>query len=254
MADWFTVEKIDDDTYAISEYGHWEETHSYLLCGTERALLIDTGLGVANIKKVVDSLTALPVQVVTTHVHWDHIGGHKYFDNIAVHEAEQEWLSCHFPIPLQIVKHNLTCKPCEFPNAFEIDDYQLFKGNPDIVFSDGYCFDLGNRKLTVVHTPGHSPGHCCFYEPERKYLYSGDLIYSGCLDAFYPTTDPQLFMQSVKKVRRLEINRVLPAHHQLSVPVDLIDRIEKAFTGLEKDGKLVQGSGIFDFGEFQIHI
>lgn len=58
----------------------------------------------------------------------------------------------------------------------------------------------------------------------------------------------------MKKVRRLEINRVLPAHHQLSVPVDLIDRIEKAFTGLEKDGKLVQGSGIFDFGEFQIHI
>ncbi len=254
MADWFTVEKIDDDTYAISEYGHWEETHSYLLCGTERALLIDTGLGVANIKKVVESLTALPVQVVTTHVHWDHIGGHKYFDNIAVHEAEQEWLSNHFPIPLQVVKYNLTCKPCEFPNAFEIDDYQLFKGNPDIVFSDGYCFDLGNRKLTVVHTPGHSPGHCCFYESERKYLYSGDLIYSGCLDAFYPTTDPQLFMQSVKKVRRLEINRVLPAHHQLSVPVDLIDRIEKAFTGLEKDGKLVQGSGIFDFGEFQIHI
>ena len=77
--------------------------------------------------------------------------------------------------------------------------------------------------------------------------HSGDLIYSGCLDAFYPTTDPQLFMQSVKKVRRLEINRVLPAHHQLSVPVDLVDRIEKAFTGLEKDGKLVQGSDVTDY-------
>ena len=48
MKDWFTVEKIDEDTYAISEYQHWEETHCYLLCGTKRALLIDTGLGVAN--------------------------------------------------------------------------------------------------------------------------------------------------------------------------------------------------------------
>ena len=254
MADWFTVEKIDDDTYAISEYGHWEETHSYLLNGTERAILIDTGLGVANIKKVVDSLTALPIQVITTHVHWDHIGGHKYFDNVAVHEVEKGWLSGQFPIPLQLVKKNLTGKPCDFPQDFSVDDYQIFQGKPQKIYHDGDRIHLGNRTLSVIHTPGHSPGHCCFYEPERKYLYSGDLIYSGCLDAFYPTTDPQLFMQSVKRVRLLEINRVLPAHHPLSIPIDLIDRIEKAFTGLDHDGKLVQGSGIFDFGDFQIHI
>ena len=73
MADWFTVEMIDKDTFAISEYKHWEETHCYLLSGTEKAVLIDTGLGVANIKEIVDSLTTLPVLVVTTHVHWDHI-------------------------------------------------------------------------------------------------------------------------------------------------------------------------------------
>ncbi len=254
MANWFTVEKVDDDTYAISEYEHWEETHSYLLIGTERAILIDTGLGVANIKEVADKLTTLPIQVITTHIHWDHIGGHKYFDNIAVHEAEKDWLSGQFPIPLQLVKRNLIGKPCDFPIDFSVDDYQIFQGKSQKILHDGDCINLGNRTLSVIHTPGHSPGHCCFYEPERKFLYSGDLIYSGCLDAFYPTTDPQLFMQSVKKVRRLEINRVLPAHHKLFVPVDLIIRIEKAFIGLEKDGKLVQGSGIFDFGEFQIHI
>ena len=77
MADWFTVETIDKYTFVISEYKHWEETHCYLLCGTEKAVLIDTGLGVANIKDIVDSLTTLPVVVVTTHVHCDHIGGHK---------------------------------------------------------------------------------------------------------------------------------------------------------------------------------
>ncbi|EKC49603.1 beta-lactamase domain protein, partial [human gut metagenome] len=67
----------------------------------KNAILIDTGLGVSNIRKIVDSLTELPVMAVTTHVHWDHIGGHKYFDNIAVHEAEKDWLSVRFPIPLQ---------------------------------------------------------------------------------------------------------------------------------------------------------
>ena len=56
---------------------------------------IDTGLGVSNIRKIVDSLTKLPVMTVTTHVHWDHIGGHKYFDNIAVHEAEKDLSLIH---------------------------------------------------------------------------------------------------------------------------------------------------------------
>ena len=55
-----------------SEYGHWEEPHSYLLLGEERAVIIDTGLGVADIRKKVEQLTDLPVSVVTTHVHWDH--------------------------------------------------------------------------------------------------------------------------------------------------------------------------------------
>lgn len=254
MDNWFSVSKIDDNTFAINEDKHWEETHCYLLCGVKSALLIDTGLGVANIKKVVDSLTLLPVLVVTTHIHWDHIGGHKYFENIAVHEAEKDWLSIKFPIPLQAVKHNLVCKPCDFPLDFSIDSYQLPKISPQQILHDGDCLDLGERKITVIHTPGHSPGHCCFYEPERKYLYSGDLIYSGCLDAFYPTTDPQLFWQSVKKIQHLDVERVLPAHHQLNIPVNIINSIEKAFSQLAGEGRLEQGNGIFDFADFQIHI
>ena len=254
MADWFTVEAIDNDTFAISEYKHWEETHCYLLCGTEKAILIDTGLGVANIKNVVESLTTLPVVVVTTHVHWDHIGGHKYFENIVVHEAEKEWLSVRFPIPLQAVKRNLMCKPCDFPENFVIENYQIFNGTPQRVLRDGDCLDIQGRKLIVIHTPGHSPGHCCFYEPDRKYLFSGDLIYKGCLDAFYPSTDPQLFWQSVRKIQNLSIDRILPGHHQLDIPVDIISRIENGFSRLSDEGKLKQGNGVFDFGDFQIHI
>ena len=57
--DWFTVEKIDKDTYVISEYKHWEETHCYLICGNQRTALIDTGLGVSNIRTIVEKLTDL---------------------------------------------------------------------------------------------------------------------------------------------------------------------------------------------------
>ena len=169
MTNWFTIEKIDRDTFAIGEYRHFEEVHSYLLIGERAALLIDTGLGVADIKTVVDSLTALPVIVATTHVHWDHIGGHGYFQDLAVHEAEKEWLS-KFPIPLEAVKRNLLKEPCAFPADFDPAKYLIFQGTPTRILHDGDVLDLGSRHVQVVHTPGHSPGHCCLYEQDRKYL------------------------------------------------------------------------------------
>lgn len=254
MDNWFTVEEIDAQAFAISEYKHWEETHCYLLCGRERAVLIDTGLGVSNIRKVVDGLTKLPVTAVTTHVHWDHIGGHKYFDSIAVHELEKDWLSVKFPMPLQAVKDNLTKYPCDFPAEFDIDAYRIFQGRPQRILRDGDWLELGGREIQVVHTPGHSPGHCCFYEPERECLFSGDLIYKGCLYAFYPTTDPRLFYDSVKRVRGYKIARILPGHHQLNIPVSIIDEIEAGFAQIEANGKLKQGSGLFEFKGFQIQI
>ena len=254
MGNWFTVERIDGDTFALSEYSHWEETHSYRLLGAERALLIDTGLGVADIGAIVRGLTWLPVTVAATHVHWDHIGGHGCFDNIAVHELERDWLDGHFPLPLQAVRRNLTARPCAFPEGFDPENYQIYQGTPREVFRDGTQFALGGRTVTALHTPGHSPGHCCFYEPERGNLYAGDLIYEGCLDAFYPTTDPELFFRSVQRISGLDVKRVLPGHHRLDISQTLIGEIESAFRRLSEEGKLRQGGGVFDFGAFKIHI
>lgn len=225
-----------------------------MLCGDERAVLIDTGLGISNIRNVVDELTDRPVLVVTTHVHWDHIGGHKWFSDIAVHEREKEWLSSRFPLPLSVVRENLTRIPCDFPTDFDPAAYQIYQGEPQQLLRDGDCLELGGRTLLVIHTPGHSPGHCCFYEPARRYLYSGDLIYEGCLDMFYPTTDPQLFLQSVRRIQKCEISRVFPGHHALDLPVSLIGDVEAGLSQLEREGKLSQGKGLFDFGSFQIHI
>lgn len=257
MKNWFTIEQIDRDTYAISEYSHWEETHCYLLLGRSSALLIDTGLGVGNIKSVVDELTFLPVTAVTavtTHVHWDHIGGHGLFENIAVFRDEYKWLAGGFPMPLGAVKAGLTKEPHDFPPDFDPEKYRVFQGEPNIVFDDGYIFDLGGRLVTAIHTPGHSPGHCCFYENDRGYLYTGDLIYKGCLYAFYPTTDPVAFASSVKRVASLDIKKLLPAHHELNTPVSMVNEVDRAFDSLKNKGKLKQGQGVFDFGDFKIQI
>ena len=254
MNPWFEIEEIDSDTFAISEYKHWESPHSYLVCGTRRAVLIDTGLGVSDIKRETDTLTSLPVSVFNTHVHWDHIGGNQLFDHVAVHGLEKDWIADRFPLSLETVKKNLTRFPCEFPKDFDLEKYTIYQGLPDLLFFDGDIFDLGNRTIRVIHTPGHSPGHCCFYDPDRKYLFSGDLIYKGCLDAFYPSTDPVLFYSSVQKVKDFRISKILPGHYQLHISTGLLSEIEAGFSELNRCGQLRHGEGIFDFGDFRIHL
>ncbi len=253
MNNWFTIEKIDDTTYSISEYKHWEKSHSYLVIGSKQALLIDTGLGIDNIRKKVDNLTSLPIIVATTHVHWDHIGGHKHFNDIAVHELEKDWLN-KFPLSLDNVKKQLLKEPFEYPNGFDINNYTIYKGNPSLILHDNDVIDLGNRKIKIIHTPGHSPGHICFYDLDNKYLFTGDLIYEGKLNAFYPTTNPIDFKNSVYKIKSLEINRILPGHYNLDVSNNLINKVWNALEIIEKEDNLKQKNVIYNFDKFSIHM
>lgn len=268
MDNWFTVEKIDDKTFAISEYGHWEKVHSYLLLGTKYALLIDTGLGIGNIKKEVDKLTSLPVKVVTTHAHWDHIGGHKYFENIYVHQDDENWLRNGLPIPAEVIKNSIMKEPFTKnpPEDFDINRYKIFseasmdlggpRGSGHFIrnLKDNDILDLGDRKIRIIHTPGHSPGHICLLD-EQGQVFTGDLIYSGTLYAFYPSTDPVKFKESIDKISRLNnITRILPGHNDIDIPLDIIERIKNAFTLIENKNLLKQGSGIFSFEDFKIQI
>ena len=180
MSDWFTIDKIDAMTFIISEYRHWEETHCYLLNGRERCLLIDTGLGISNIYNEVVKLTDLPVTAVATHVHWDHIGGHKYFPDFYAHSAELDWLNGKFPLSVETVR-KMVVDRCDLPDGFDESDYELFQGTPTKVLDDHEIIDIGERQIEVFNTPGHAPGHLCFWEKETGYLFTGDLVYKGVL-------------------------------------------------------------------------
>ena len=257
MDNWFTVEKIDNTTFAISEYGHWERVHSYLLIGSKLALLIDTGLGIGNIKSEIDKLTTLPIKVITTHAHWDHIGGHSMFNKIYIHEEDAEWLKSGLPIPIDIVKSNLTREPFSKtpPKEFDINNYTIYTGQNVSTLSDNDIIDIGLRKVRILHTPGHSPGHICIFEEERGCLYTGDLIYLGTLYAFYPSTNPIHFKQSIDRIGQLKnILKVLPGHNDLNIPVNIIKRVQIAFSYIEKSDLLIHGSGIFEFEDFKIQL
>ena len=99
--DWFSVEPLDETTFAITEDGQWEQVHCYLFVGSERAALVDTGTGIGDIRELVRALVDLPIMVLTTHVHWDHIGGHGLFDERLVHSLDAGWLRNGIPQPLE---------------------------------------------------------------------------------------------------------------------------------------------------------
>lgn len=251
MNDWFTIDKIDGETYCISEYRHWEETHCYLLNGTERSLLIDTGLGICNILEQVSRLTDKPVTAVATHVHWDHIGGHKYFPDFYAHGEELEWLNGEFPLSAETVR-NMVVDRCDLPEGFDVSSYVMFQGKPTRILNDGDTIELGGRTVTVLHTPGHSPGHMCFWEEAKGYLFTGDLVYLDTLLAYYPSTDPEAYLASLEKISALPARRVFPGHHSLEIQPEIVVRMRDAFRSLKAEGKLCHGSGTFEYGDWAV--
>lgn len=251
MSDWFTIDHIDKDTHIISEYRHWEETHAYLLNGANRSLLIDTGLGICNIYDEVIKLTDKPVTAVATHIHWDHIGGHKYFPDFYAHVEELNWLSGEFPLTMEQIR-GMVVDRCDLPEGYDVDNYEFFQGTPTRVLKDNDVINIGGRILQVLHTPGHSPGHMCFYEKERGYLFTGDLVYKDTLFAYYPSTDPEAYLKSMERVTALSVNQVFPAHHSLDIQPEILLRMRDALRQLNTEGKLHHGSGIFEYKDFAI--
>lgn len=253
MNNWFTIDRIDSDTYIISEYRHWEETHCYLLNGTKRSLLIDTGLGICNISDEVKKLTDKPVTAVATHIHWDHIGGHKYFPDFYAHSEELNWLNGEFPLTIETIREMVVDR-CDLPTGYDVNTYEFFQGTPTKVLTDNNVIDIGGRSIQVLHTPGHSPGHMCFWEKERGYLFTGDLVYKDTLLAYYPSTDPVLYLNSLERIAKLPVKRVFPAHHTLDIQPEIIIRMRNELKKLQTAGKLHHGSGTFDYGDWALWI
>ena len=106
--------------------------------------------------------------------------------------------------------------------------------------------------VEVLHTPGHSPGHMCFWEKDRGYLYTGDLVYKDILFAYYPSTDPEAYLESLEKIVALPVKRVLPAHHSLDIQTELIKRMRDALRELKAAGRLCHGIGRLDYGDWGI--
>ena len=183
--DWYTVTRIDDKTFSIGEPRYWQLNYNYLLLGEERAILFDTGAGVRNIKPVVQSLTQLPVTVISSHPHYDHIGNNYRFERVAVLDV---------PSLRSEVRNNIF-EP-RFSRSFTFRRMSPFPVTEWL--QPGKAIELGNRTLTAFHIPGHEQGSVALLDAGRKQLFTGDFIYPGWLVAFAPTSNLEKYMASIR--------------------------------------------------------
>ena len=179
---------------------------AFLVVGDVSALLIDTGAGGVNLRQAVLTCTSLPVRIVNTHSHFDHISGNNAFE-------------MRFAHPMEIAS--------------------LAKAGYDAIpVSDGSGFDLGGRVLQVVSLPGHSPGSIGLWDAEAGLLFAGDAVAKNrpvflslegaSLEAYQRTLDRILSMENDEHGT---VSRIFCAHGDLECGLDTVRSLKALAEG-----------------------
>lgn len=175
--------KISEDTWIINFMGGSQ--NMYLLEGTERALLIDTGWGAGNLRAYVEKLTAKPVVVALTHGHLDHSGGCGEWESVLMHPGAEADLRtcCRSPFDISKLPH---------PDY----EHKLVK--------DGSAIDLGGRTIELLDISAHSNGSLAFLDRKSGCLFVGDEMES---------TQVLMYDAAPESGIPFDLDRRLRAHH-----------------------------------------
>ncbi|HLW53727.1 MAG TPA: MBL fold metallo-hydrolase [Candidatus Angelobacter sp.] len=215
---WFEVYKIRPGVLAIYEPHQSEEVISYLILGSKRALLFDTGMGIGNIRKTAQELTSLPISVLNSHTHNDHVGDNWRFDDIYGMDTAFTRESAKGSVAdaqAELAPGEL-CGP--LPRGF---DRKAYATKPFVIshwVHDGDTIDLGERKLQIIAAPGHTPDAIALVDLANGLLFTGDTFYPGPIFLYRPETDLDAYVASIRNLSLMTpwIKLVLPAHN---VPV-----------------------------------
>lgn len=163
----------------IFEIDEFDCASVFVIVGKERALVLDTGTGIGNLRRVIESrITAKPYDVVLTHNHVDHAGGAGFFDSIWVHEADRSWDRKIFAPTLEGRREyaKIVASRGNKNYVYSVDtDILEWPKEPEVkLLSDGQVFDLGGRTVTFYHVPGHTPGECVAIDDRSRSLFIGD--------------------------------------------------------------------------------
>ena len=211
---WFDVREVAAGIVVFEEPSHSENVKSYLVLGTERAALIDTGMGIANLKWEVEAITSLPVVVLQSHAHFDHVGDAWRFDDVRVHDSEAAALERGRAAETLTGWLDSSELRGTLPNGFEPTTYHLKGKAPTSLLSDGDEIHLGGRSLTALHCPGHSPGSVVFWDKGARTLVSTDVAYLRELYALNPDSSVADYLVSLRRLEAMipDLDVLLPAH------------------------------------------
>lgn len=196
--DYYTVESIDEKTFAIGETRYFQKNFNYLIIGDERAILFDAGSGARDILEVANSLTSLPLTFVPSHLHYDHIGNNIDFEHLALIDLPHlRSRTTDGRLPLKRFEHLGELEGYQTPT---LEVHEWLVANSQV--------ELGGRVLWVLYTPGHTQDSISLYDAESGYLFSGDFLYPGELFGFLPNSNLGDYLQGARTVRRLGDDRL----------------------------------------------
>lgn len=176
----YEINKITNSLYSINEniLGNKFPILIYLIVGGKKAAVIDTGLGTNDLRKTIELITKLPIVVLHSHGHLDHVGANALFDEIYLNFKEYKLIGNGYNTNteqrLKFIKQHLK----DSPEKYEyIKEHIVKSKNIDYKnIDDGDIIDLGGIELTAVSTPGHTPGCISYINRKDHYAFTGDAI------------------------------------------------------------------------------
>jgi len=228
---WFEVYKVGPAVLAIYEPHQFEETISYLIVGNSRALLFDTGMGIGDLKKVTSELTRLPVVVLNSHTHNDHVGDNWQFDTI--YGMDTDFTRKNAQGSREDAQAELAPgQVCgELPKGFDPKTYVTRPWKITSYVHNGDRIDLGGRSLEVIATPGHTPDALSLLDRSGGLLFTGDTYYPAPIWLYRPETDLEAYGVSIRRLAALapQIKMVLGAHNIPVASPSVLPRLVSAY-------------------------
>jgi len=234
---WLKSSKLAEGVWVINDNG---SDNMYLVEGRERALLIDTGLGIARLTPFLKTLTSKPVTVVNTHGHPDHAGGNFEFQSAYAHPAEFAAIrSMNTPASRSASVANAS-KNGTAPDRITPAEAAAAQCPELLPVREGHRFDLGGRYLEVIYSIGHTPGEIVLLDAANKQLFTGDNS-NSLVWLFLPNSEPlDVYLTSLKKLnaRSAEYATIFPGHGgpmPASFITEQIGCVERILDGTSKD-------------------
>ncbi len=233
--DWYEIRSISDGISLIREkyVADWLRCNIWHVQGRNFDLLIDTGMGLRPLKKEIASISDNPIKVISTHCHFDHIGGANEFDCRLGHKSEA---SIHAsPDKHSAGDWDAFIRAETFirlpDDSFVVENYSVTPAPLTGYLDEGDVLDLGNRAFQIYHLPGHSPGSIALYDKNEQVLFSGDVIYDGDLFDTVYHSDPEIYRDSLNRLKQLPIELFHAGHYASFGRQQMLTIIERYFSG-----------------------